>query len=173
VDVLVIVDMQEGLRNGSPKHELDAVVDRINRLAHRVRARGGRVIFVQHAGPAGDDFARGSNGWQFLPELERAARDRVVEKTLNDPFFGTTLDAELATLNPSRVLVAGWATDFCVDATVRSAAARGFCVVVVADGHTVSDRPHLTAQEVITHHHWIWTNLISAQPVTLLRETEI
>jgi nicotinamidase-related amidase len=173
LDVLLIVDMQEGLRSGGPKHDLDAVVDRINRVAQRVRARGGKVIFIRHTGPDGDAFARGEPGWQFLESLEREAADRVVEKTLNDAFFGTTLDSELATLSPSRLLVAGWATDFCVDATVRSAAARGFRVVVVADGHTVSDRPHLAAADVITHHHWVWTNLIAAQPVTLVREAEL
>jgi nicotinamidase-related amidase len=173
LDVLLIVDMQEGLRSRSPKHDLGAVVDRINRAAQRIRSRTGKVIFVRHTGPDGDEFARGEPGWQFLEGLEREATDFVVEKTLNDAFFNTTLDAALATLNPSRLLIAGWATDFCVDATVRSAVARGFRVVVVADAHTVSDRPHLSAADVITHHHWIWTNLIAAQPVALLRESEL
>ncbi len=37
VDVLLVVDMQEGLLSGGPKHDLLAVVERINRLALRVR----------------------------------------------------------------------------------------------------------------------------------------
>ena len=44
MDALLVVDMQQGLQRGEPKHELDEVVARINRLSVRVRKRGGRVI---------------------------------------------------------------------------------------------------------------------------------
>ena len=164
-DALLVVDMQEGLLRGAPKHDLPGVVARINRLARRVRQRGGAVVFVQHAGPAGDDFEPHTPGWRLLPALETEPTDRVVAKTLNDPFFETTLRSELAALGAERVLVTGWATDLCVDATVRSAAALGFEVIAVADGHTVSDRPHLPAAKVIDHHHWVWANLIARHPV--------
>jgi len=126
VDVLLVVDMQEGLLRGTPKHDLIAVVD-----------------------------------------------DRIVSKTLNDPFFSTSLQSDLAKLRGDRLLVAGWATDLCVDATIRSAAALGFKVVAVADCHTVSDRPHLSAGRIIDHHHWVWANLIAPHPVRIVREAEV
>jgi len=173
VDVLLVVDMQEGLLRGGPKHDLAAVVERIDRLATRVRQRGGSVVFVQHAGPAGDDFEPRTPGWQLLSTIKTESCDRVVSKTLNDPFFETSLGSDLAALRAERVLVAGWATDLCVDATVRSAAALGFRVVAVADCHTVSDRPHLSAPRVIEHHHWVWTNLIAPHPVSITREADL
>jgi nicotinamidase-related amidase len=169
VDVLLVVDMQEGLLSGAPKRDLAGVVERINRLAERVRKSGGAIVFVQHAGPAGDDFAPHSAGWRLLSTIETTPADRIVSKTLNDPFWKTTLAAELAELRPDRVLVAGWATDLCVDATVRSAAALGWQVVAIADCHTVSDRPHLSAELVIEHHHWVWANLIAPHTVRVVR----
>ena len=48
MDAMLIVDMQVGLLNGDPKHDLHGVIERINRLAARVRARSGRVIFIRH-----------------------------------------------------------------------------------------------------------------------------
>ncbi len=165
--------MQEGLLRGDPKYELAAVVERINRLAARVRQRGGCVLFVQHEGPPGDDFEPLAPGWSLLSAIKREPGDRVVRKTLNDAFFGTTLKSDLAELGAERVFVSGWATDLCVDATVRSAAALGFEVVVVADGHTVSNRPHLTAAQVITHHHWVWRNLLASHPVAITREADV
>ena len=51
----------------------------------------------------------------------------------------------LTQLPPDRLLVTGWATDICVDATVRAAVELGHKVVVAADAHTVSDRPGLDA----------------------------
>ena len=67
-----------------------------------------------------------------------------------------------------RLLVTGWATDFCVDATVRRAVALGHHVVPVADAHTVSDRPHLTALRVIEHHNWVWSRLIAPAGVEVM-----
>ena len=49
-----------------------------------------------------------------------------MRKTLNDAFLGTSLQSDLIEFGARRVLMTGWATDFCVDATVRSAAALGF-----------------------------------------------
>ena len=165
--------MQVGLLNGEPKHDLHGVVERINRLAARVRERSGVVIFVQHCGGPEDDFVPRTPGWALLPELQRAAADIVVRKTLNDPFVGTDLAARLKEIAPERVLITGWATDLCVDATVRSAVSNHYDVVVVMDGHTLNDRPHLDAVSVIRHHHWVWSNLITQRSVRLAHTDEL
>jgi nicotinamidase-related amidase len=97
----------------------------------------------------------------------------VVEKTMNDPCVRTSLQETLARIAPDRVLVAGWATDSCVDSTVRSAISNDYHVVVVSDGHTVSDRPHLDAPTVIQHHHWVWGNLITNRSVRILTTNQL
>lgn len=173
MDALIVVDMQRGLLRGAPKHDLSGVIQRINRLTSRVRRSEGAVHFVQHDGLPGEDFAPFSAGWHLLESIVRDERDRIVRKTLNDSFFRTSLESDLRKVEPDRVLIAGWATDFCVDATVRSAVALGFKVAVVADGHTLSHRSHLSAQKVIEHHHWIWANLLGDCPVSILPEAEL
>jgi nicotinamidase-related amidase len=173
MDALIVVDMQVGLLGGEPKHDLLGIIERINKVAAMVRRRAGAIIWIRHCGPRGDDFEPGRPGWQFLPELDRPDSDFVVEKTLNDAFAGTELQALLDKIAPDRVLVTGWATDFCVDATVRSAVARNHHVVVVADSHTLSDRPHLEAPLVIRHHNWVWSNLISNRSIRVAKAAEL
>jgi nicotinamidase-related amidase len=173
MDALLVVDMQVGLLKGGPKHDLPGVIARINRLSRWVRDGGGRAIFVRHCGPEGDDFEAGTPGWVFLPELHCDPSDIVVQKNLNDPFAGTELQARLQETAPDRVLITGWATDFCVDATVRSAIAHDHHVVAVADGHTLSDRPHLDAAQVIRHHNWIWSGLITRRSIKVATTDEL
>jgi nicotinamidase-related amidase len=173
MDAMLVVDMQVGLLNGDPKHDLVGVIARINQLAAKVRAASGTVIFVQHCGGKGDDFEPHTPGWALLPELHRSQRDVMVRKTLNEPFTGSELQALLEELAPDRVLITGWATDLCVDSTVRSAIANHHNVVVVADGHTLSDRPHLDAVSVIRHHHWVWNNLLTDRSVRLATTDEL
>jgi nicotinamidase-related amidase len=167
VDAFVVVDMQVGLLNDEPKHDLQGVIRRINLLTNMVRKQCGKVIWIRHCGKTGDGFERETEGWSFLPELSRHGDDVVIEKTLNDPFVGTTLQGTLERIGPDRVLIAGWATDLCVDATVRSAVSNNYDVVVVSDGHTLSDRPHLDAATVIRHHHWVWGDLITNRSVRI------
>ena len=173
MDALLVIDMQEDLLRGEVKHDLPQVIERINGLARRVRESGGRVVFVQHDGKGEDGFVPFTPGWAILSAMERDARDLAVRKSLNDAFFATSLEAQLRELGARRVIVCGWATDFCVDASVRSAAALGFEVVVAADCHTLAARAHLSARAVIEHHHWIWANLICPSAVRIIPAAEI
>ena len=172
MDVLIVIDMQVGLLDGPSKHDLEAVIGRINQLAATVRQRGGKVIWIQHSGPAGTLFEPGKPAWQFLPQLRRLDTDMVLPKTLNDAFAGTNLQQRLQQLAPRRLLIAGWATDFCVDATLRSAVANGYHVVAVNDAQTLADRPHLEAPDVIRHHSWVWSNLIAPGSIRIASTAE-
>ena len=141
------------------RHDDSGVIERINLLAERLRSRGQPVIFVQHDGSAEGRFIPGSPEWALLPALHVADGDIVIAKTANDAFYSTQLASILDTVGAREVIVTGWATDFCVDATVRSAMSHDYDVVVVADGHTVGDRPDLTAKQVVEYHNWLWPGL--------------
>src|SRR5258708_8482886 len=173
MDVIIIVDMQVGLLKGPPKHDLPGVIERINLLTDVVRKGSGKVVWIRHCGVPGDDFAPSTDGWSFLPELDRHPDDIVVEKTLNDAFVETDLQAILQRILADRVIVAGWATDFCVDSTVRSAVSHNHNVVVVSDGHTLNDRPHLAAPAVIGHHNWVWSDLITKRSIRVASTAQL
>jgi len=112
--------------------------------------------------------------WTYVSFGSGAHQDDVViEKTLNDPFARTPLQEILERIAPDRVIVAGWATDSCVDSTIRSAISNDHHVVVVSDGHTVADRPHLDAVTVIRHHHWVWSDLITDRSVRIMTTSQL
>ncbi len=165
--------MQVGLLRGPAKHNLQGVIEHINLLSKKVRDDGGQIIWIRHCGNAGDVFEPGAPGWEFLPDLIRSDADLVVDKTLNDPYVRTSLASLLAHICPNRVVVTGWATDLCVDATVRSTVSHGYDVIAVSDGHTLSDRPHLPATVVIAHHNWLWGELITNRSIRVIPTSEL
>jgi nicotinamidase-related amidase len=161
-DALIVIDLQEGpFGGGAAKHDSAGLVDRLNGLARAVRAAGGTVIFVQHDGPAGSDYHPDHPGWHLLCALDVQQTDPVVRKTSCDSFLGTRLDDILRAHGTTRLIIGGWATDYCVDTTVRSALARGYATTVPSDGHTAADRPHLPAVKIIEHHNAIWADFLS------------
>ena len=171
---LLIIDMQVGLFQGDmPRYDAGGVVRRINTVAQAIRGRGGHVIFIQHDGRPGESLEPETAGWEILPTLERAAADSVIRKRACDAFYETDLSGALERLGVGRLMIGGCATDFCVDTTVRAAASRDYEVVVVADGHTTADRPHLKAKTIIRHHNWMWGNLILPQRRVIVEPANI
>ncbi|MFT7131018.1 MAG: nicotinamidase-related amidase [Gammaproteobacteria bacterium] len=161
MDILLIVDMQESPFSKPDKYDSDAVISRINRLAEHVRKNGGQVIFIQHDGTKEEGLFPSTPGWEILSTMTRYDADIVIRKTTNDGFYNTHLQDYMVEKDTDTVFVVGWATDFCVDTTIRSAISHGYKITVIADAHTLSDRPHLPAQKIIEHHNWVWGNMIA------------
>ncbi len=164
--VLLIIDMQNAWHASpaTPCHDSAGVVERINHAAASIRRQGGRVIFVQHAD---EEAVSGSHAWQIIPALAVGAGDALVHKSACDSFADTSLARELEVLEGDTLCICGFATEFCVDTTVRAAASRGMNVVVLSDAHTTSNRPHLSAENIIAHHNWVWSHMAVPDNSTL------
>jgi nicotinamidase-related amidase len=105
-------------------------------------------------------FEPGTEGWKLLSSLNRNSKDIVVNKAACDSFYKTNLKLVLEKNGIKRLIIAGCATDFCVDTTIRAAFSLDYKIIVVADGHTTSDRPYVDAVSLIQHHNWLWGELI-------------
>ena len=172
---VLVIDVQKGLFCAEPApFEAKAVVARINEVTAKARRTGAPVIFIQHDGePGGEDVVPFTEGWKLHPDLEGWSGDLVIRKTTCDAFYSTTLEAELRSRGIKTVVLMGYATDFCVDATLRSAASKDFGIIVVADAHTTSDNPVLKAEVVRQHHNWAWANAITKRGVTVLKAGKV
>lgn len=156
--ILLVIDMQNAwLANAAtPCFETAAVVKHINHAAANIRRQAGRVVFVQHAD---EDAVAGSDAWNIIAALDVGGGDGRVQKRACDSFAGTDLAGQLEALDGDTLYICGFATEFCVDTTVRAAASRGLNLVVLSDAHTTSNRPHLDARGIIAHHNWVWANM--------------
>ncbi len=169
---LLVIDMQAGMmgRNSHPV-ALESFIRNINQLATAFRQAKHSVIFVQHEGDPGTPFAPQSDDWQFLPEIERHSTDIGVSKTTCDAFFQTKLAETLHGLNIRHLVICGWATDFCVDTTVRAAISHQLDVTVASDAHTAANRSHLDAASIIEHHNKTWPDILTSGTQTEVATT--
>ena len=172
---VLVIDVQKGLFCSKPApFEAEAVVARINAVTAQARQAGAPVIFIQHDGePGGEDVVPFTEGWKLHPALEVLPGELVIRKTTCDAFYDTSLEAELRSRGITTLLLMGYATDFCVDATLRSAASKDFSVIVVADAHTTSDNPVVKPELVRQHHNWAWANAITTRVVRVITASEM
>jgi len=155
---ILVIDVQRGYFDRvPPPADADATIARINALTSRGRKAGVPVIYVQH----GAQYASGTPPWELDPRLAPDPRDHRVRKNTPDSFHRTELGDLLASLGVKSLIICGYATEGCVDSTVRRAAALGYDVTIAADAHTTDDKPHASAARIREHHNAALSDLTS------------
>jgi nicotinamidase-related amidase len=151
---LLVVDVQNAVVANA--HRRDEVIANINTLIDQARARQVPVVWVQHSD---DDLPQDSDGWQYVPELQRHESEPVVHKSYGDAFEDTTLESELAQRGVGRLVVTGAQTDACIRSTIHGAFTRGYDTLLVGDAHTTEDFTEYglpPADKVIAHTNMYW-----------------
>ncbi|WP_033416633.1 isochorismatase family protein, partial [Streptomyces canus] len=115
----LIVDLQAALVEGA--HNAAACLARVASLAERARAADVPVVHLRQ----GVDLPGiAAQQLDIHPAVAARPGDTVVDKDSADSFLDTRLDAILRVRRVRRVrqvVVAGFATEYCVDSTSRSA----------------------------------------------------
>ena len=151
---LMVIDVQKGVV--ADAHQRDVVVANIGTLVDKAREEGVPIVWVQHSD---EELKKGSEAWEYVPELARQESEPLVHKTFGDSFEDTDLEVVLAKAGVGRLVVTGAQTDACVRSTIHGAFARGYDVTLVGDAHTTEDQSAWGApppDQVIAHTNLYW-----------------
>ncbi|KMZ11743.1 Isochorismatase [Candidatus Burkholderia humilis] len=172
--VVIVIDVQQMFFDGPTRaHCADEVIDGINRLT-AAREANAPVFIVQHESPADGPLARESAAWQLPAALNREASDTSIYKTVGDSFQNTLLHENLRERGIESVVLCGYATEFCVNATARRAEWLDLKTVIASDLHMTAGKPHLSADKIVEHQNFVWTHSsMSGNGVKVLPLTDI
>lgn len=165
---LVVIDAQVGVIGEA--YQRDEVVKAINLLLKQARESGTPVIYVQHNDSKGNYLVQGSPYWPILQAIEPQEGEPVVQKMSPDSFHETSLQAELEKRGITRLVITGGQTQYCVDTSVRRAAAQGYDVVLASDAHTTDDSETLPAEKIVAFYNetlngfWAGEHQVKVQP---------
>lgn len=167
---LMVIDVQKGVV--AEAHQRDTVVANISTLVDKARDEHVPVVWVQHSG---DQLVRGSDAWEYVPELARHEAEPVVHKRFGDAFEDTDVEQVLADAGVGRLIVTGAQTDECVRCTIHGAFARGYDVTLVGDAHTTEDLTTYGApppDKVIAHTNLYWQYQAAPGRAAVVTETK-
>jgi nicotinamidase-related amidase len=151
---LLVIDVQNGVVGEA--YDRNNVVANIAALVDKARAAGVDIVWVQHNS---EQLPRGSESWQYVPELVRRDSEPLVHKAYGDSFEETDLEPVLAARGIGRLVVAGAQTDECIRSTLHGAITRGYDATLVSDAHTTEDLSPFGApppDKVIAHTNLYW-----------------
>jgi ureidoacrylate peracid hydrolase len=159
---LVVIDLQNYFMKGNaPK-----IVPAVNRLAAKLRSRGGHVVWVRNSTEGTlkswsvkhrflkkpelqkhrhQEMSKGGDGFKFWHELDIQPGDgKLVKKRFSAFIQGSSpIEKHLRARKIDTILVAGTATNVCCESTARDAMMLNFKVVMVPDALAArSDEVH-------------------------------
>lgn len=155
---LLVIDAQNGMFDGiriPPVYNATTLLANLQILLTRARQTATPIIFIQHMGHNGHPLEPDTQGWHLHPSLRPQADELVIQKTMPDSFYKTSLQETLVQRDIRQLVVSGIQTDLCVDTTCRRAASLDYEVHLVSDGHSTWDNAVLSAEQIIAHHNAI------------------
>ena len=140
---LIVVDAQREYVDGSvPLHDISGALSELKTLLERARKLKMPIFhIVHHAGAGNPIFDPDGEFVQIADPAKPAEGEPVIVKHLPSGFVGTNLQELLEASKRKNVVVAGFMTHMCIDATTRGALDLGFSPTVVASACTTRDLP--------------------------------
>lgn len=146
---IVVIDAQREYVDGRlPLAGVGAALDEIGRLLARARAARAPILHVVHNGAG--LFAPGSAGAEIIAAADPAPGEPVLVKKLPNAFASTDLADRLTALKRGSVVMVGFMTHMCVEATARASIDLGFKATVIAAATATRDLPDPLGGGVIT-----------------------
>ena len=146
---LLVIDMQKGLVD-EDLYDYENFLDRTLRL-------------VEAARKPGSGMSAGDEAFEMIDELRPEAGEKVFVKTINSCFGNWDLKAYLEQQEDKRLMVIGLQTNYCIDATVKSAFERGFDVIIPEGTNSTFDNNYMSAETTVRYYNEdVWEEIVDA-----------
>ncbi|HEY9683180.1 MAG TPA: cysteine hydrolase family protein [Oculatellaceae cyanobacterium] len=140
---ILIVDAQREYLDGAvPLSGMESALAEIKSLLDKGRAKGVPIFhIVHHSVPGAPVFAPDSPTSKIIDAVKPEGDEAIVSKHLPSSFVNTDLDKFLKATGRRELVVAGFMTHMCINATTRSAVDLGYKPTVIADACATRDLP--------------------------------
>ena len=160
---LIVIDMQKELLVDE-LYNKDVLLANVKKLIETARENEVEVIYVQHDAGEGSGFSVGDEGFAIADEIAPKEGEKVFVKTINSCFGNKDFTAclEASKEQDDELMIVGLQTNFCIDATVKSAFERDYYVAVPENAHSTFDNPFMSGETTCTYYFQeVWPGLFA------------
>ena len=127
--ILLVIDVQKALICDE-LYNCKPFVNKVSKLIKVARQNEVEIIYVQHDAGQGSGFSYGDEGFEISTQFSPLNDEKVFVKTINSCFGNEEFTNYLKQSGEKTIMIVGLQTDFCIDATIKSAFERGYQVIV-------------------------------------------
>lgn len=163
---LLVIDMQKGIVIDE-LYSFEHLVKNIVKLIDCARKNKVEVIYVQHDDGEGSGFSQGDADFEIAEQVKPKKNEKIFVKTARSCFSNKLFQEYLEDNNESELMIVGLQTEFCIDATVKSAVEKGYKVYLPIGCNSTFDNDYLSGEKTVKfYNEWIWPGIAECISVT-------
>ena len=140
---LLVIDIQKGITDNR-LYNFESFIDNTKRIIDAAPANQIEVIYFQHDDGPGTGFSIGDEDFEIANQVTPMDEEKVFVKDINSCFGNEEFVDYIK--NEDTLMVVGLQTNFCVDATVKSAFERGYKVIIPQGANSTFDNDYMTGE---------------------------
>lgn len=173
---LIVIDVQKGIM----KEDIymgSVVLSNIEKLIYEARKNDVEVIFVRHDRGEGSDLTIGQEVHNICDEIKPLPSEKVFDKKINSMFGNSELKEYLLSSLDRDLMITGLKTNFCIDASIKSAFDLGFKVTVPEYCNSTTGSRFMSGETTYEYYNTlIWpgkfAEIVSLKKALLMLKTE-
>ena len=162
--ILLVVDMQKCLVD-EELYDYDSFVEKTAKLIDAARKNRVEVIYVQHDAGPGSGLSAGDKGFEIADQVSPEKGEKIFIKTINSCFGNKEFKEYMEQQEDKRLMIIGLQTNYCIDATVKSAFERGYEVIIPEGTNSTFDNDYMTGETTVRYYNEdVWDNVADVIP---------
>lgn len=159
---VLVIDVQKGITDDR-LYDFDHLIKNIKCIIENARKNHIEVIYVQHDDGAGTGFSIGDEEFEIVEDIKPLPAEKTFVKTVCSCFSNKELKEYLK--DEKDLIIVGLQTDFCIDASIKSAFDLGYNVIVPKFCNSCFDNAYMNKETVYKYFNkYIWPNCYAKVP---------
>ena len=153
---LLVIDIQKGITD-ERLYNFQRFIENTKKIIDVARKNQVEVIYFQHDDGPGTGFSIGDRDFEIAEQVAPEANEKIFIKEINSCFGNKDFENFLKKEKEDTLVIIGLQTNFCIDATVKSAFEKGYKVIIPKEANTTFDNEYMTGE--ITYKYYnemIW-----------------
>ena len=147
---LLVIDIQKGITD-SRLFNFHEFIDNTSRIIQAARDNQIEVIYFQHDDGPGTGFSIGDEEFEIAEQVHPREGEKIFTKNINSCFGNKDFTDYVKDENT--LMIVGLQTNFCIDATVKSAFERGYKVIVPQGANSTFDNDYMSGEETYKYYN--------------------
>lgn len=149
---LLVIDIQKGITDDR-LYDFDSFIVNTTKIIKAARDNQIEVIYFQHDDGPGTGFSIGDEEFEIAEQVFPRAGEKVFVKDINSCFGNKEFESYLKDSDEETLMIVGLQTNFCIDATVKSAFDRGYKVIIPKGANSTFDNDYMDKETTYKYYN--------------------
>ena len=149
---LIVIDVQKGITD-ERLYDFDGFIKNVTSIIDAARKNNVEIIYVQHDDGPGTGFSFGDKDFEIADQVAPKENEKIFIKTINSCFGNNDFANYLRESREKDLMIVGLQTNFCIDASVKSAFERGYKVIIPKGTNSTFDNDYMDRETTYKYYN--------------------